>query len=112
RNLEEVELRLPHRGAAAHVVVADEVGDRIRELELLAPRGRRVELRICDECIRIGGEYREAIDPRVEGNSRNLEVRGRNERASDRDADARRELVEADAELVEGALREGLRIAD
>ena len=108
RNLEQVELRLPNRGAAAHVVIPDEVSDRIRELELLAPRVGRVVLRIADERVGIGSEHGQAVDPRVQRYPGNLEVRRRNERASDRDADARRQLVEADAELVEGAIRQGL----
>jgi hypothetical protein len=112
RDLEQVELRLPHGDAAARRVVPDDVGDRVRDLKLLGQRVGRVELRIADERVLVGREHREPVDARVLGNARDLEVRGRNERAADRNADARVEMVEPDAELVRRALVEGPRVAE
>src|SRR5262249_30220753 len=99
RDLEEVELRLPDGGAGADAVISDEVRDRVRELEFLGERVCRIEFWIADERVLVRGEDRQAVDARIEGNAGNLEVRRRHEGASDRDADARRQLVEAGAEL-------------
>src|SRR5262249_31856223 len=110
RDLEQVELRLPHRRAAADVVIPDEERDRVRELELLGERVRRVEFRIADEVVLIGREDGQAVDAVVEYDSRHLKVRRRDEGASDRDADARVETVESGAELVEAAGRQSPRV--
>src|SRR5262249_5500107 len=111
-DLEQVELRLPDGRARADAVIPDEVRDRVRELELLRLRIGRVEFRIADERVLVRGEHGQTVDAGIQGHPGNLEVRGRDEGASDRDADARRQLVESRPELVEGPRVQRLRVSE
>src|SRR4029079_7505155 len=92
--------------------IPDEVRDRVRKLKLLRERVGRIELRVADERVLIGGEYGQAVDPRVLRDAGHLKVLRRDEGASDRDSDARVQPVQSGPELVERFFREDLRIAD